>query len=77
MFISGHQKNPTPRFTTDSIAEAGTNHLFGSLILNPSLADKVRQSALCPTWSLLGAIGHTDRLVHRWLNVGDHMGIGS
>lgn len=30
-----------PLFTADSIAQTGTDHLLGSLVLNPAMADKV------------------------------------
>lgn len=62
----------TPLFTAHSVAQTGTDHLLGSLGLNPALADEVRQSCICPTGSLLGKLGHSGRMVDRRLDVSDH-----
>lgn len=64
---------PTPRYTADSVAKAGTDQLIGSLVLNPSLADEVAHATLCATWSVLAMVGHS-RLVDRGLDVGDDAG---
>lgn len=69
----GQRSRPTPRFTADSVAKAGTNQLIGSLVLNPSLADKVPHATLCATWSILAMVRHR-RLVDRRLDVGDDAG---
>lgn len=69
----GPRSPPTPRFTADSVAKAGTNQLIGALVLNPSLADEVPHATLCATWSILAMVWHR-RLVDRRLNVGDDTG---
>lgn len=69
----GQRSPPTPRFTADSVAKAGTNQLFGSLVLNPSLANKVPHATLCVTWSILAMVRHR-RLVDCRLDVGDDAG---
>lgn len=69
----GQKSPPTPRYTADSVAKAGTNQLIGSLVLNPSLADKVPHAILCATWSILAMVRHR-RLVDCRLDVGDDAG---
>lgn len=64
----------TPVLTADPGAEAGTDHLFGPLGLDPALADEVRQSCVHAAGSLRGGLRHTDRLVDGGLDVGDHTG---
>ncbi len=67
------KKRPlTPLLTADSIAKTGTDHLLGSLVLKPALADEVRQSCIRPAGSLLGKLGHSGRMVDRRLDVSDH-----
>lgn len=66
----------TPLFTADSMAEAGTDHLLGSLVLNPPLADEVRQPCFCPAGSLL-LLRHSSRLVDCRLDVSGHTGAGA
>lgn len=64
----------TPLLTADPAAQAGADHLRGSLALHPALADKVAEAGVGPAGALLVGLGSGVWLVDGRLDVGDHAG---
>lgn len=64
----------TPLLTADPAAQAGADHLRGSLALHPALADKVAEAGVGSAGALLVGVGSAVRLVDSRLDVGHHTG---
>lgn len=64
----------TPLLTADPAAQAGADHLRGSLALHPALAHEVAEAGVGPAGALLVGLGSGVWLVDGRLDVGDHAG---
>lgn len=64
----------TPLLTADPAAQAGADHLRGSLALHPALADEVAEAGVRSAGTLLVRVWSGVGLVDGRLDVGDHTG---
>lgn len=64
----------TPLLTADPAAQAGADHLRGSLVLHPALAEEVAEAGVRAAGALLVGVGSGVGLVDSRLDVGDHTG---
>lgn len=64
----------TPLLAADPAAQAGADHLRGSLALHPALAHEVAGAGVGSAGTLLVRVGSRVWLVDGRLNVGDHTG---